>query len=179
MFLPISKKDITERNWDQLDFVYISGDAYVDHTSFGVAIISRVLEAHGYKVGIIAQPDLNNPNWMDTLGLPRLGFLVTAGNIDSMVNHYSVSKKRREKDNYSPGGKMGHRPDYPTIVYSNQIKEKYPNIPVIIGGIEASLIRLAHYDYLTNSLKKSILIVLKHMKLKKLMMIMLKSHQQE
>ncbi len=158
MFLPISKKDMQERNWEELDFVYISGDAYVDHPSFGVAIISRVLEAHGYKVGIIAQPDLNNINWMDKLGKPKLGFLVTAGNIDSMVNHYSVSKKRRDKDNYSPGGKTGLRPDYPTIVYSDKIKSKYPNVPVIIGGIEASLRRLAHYDYLTNSLKKSILI---------------------
>lgn len=158
MFLPISKKDLIDRKWDQLDFVYISGDAYIDHPSFGVAIISRVLEAHGYKIGIIAQPDLSNPLWMDKLGTPRLGYLVTAGNIDSMVNHYSVSKKRRTTDYYSPGGKMGLRPDYPTIVYSNQIKEKHPNIPVIIGGIEASLRRLAHYDYLTNSLKKSILI---------------------
>ena len=158
MFLPITKRDLAERNWEELDFVYISGDAYVDHPSFGVAIISRVLEAHGFKVGIIAQPDLNNPNWMDKLGLPKLGFLVTAGNIDSMVNHYSVSKRKREKDNYSPGGKMGLRPDFPTIVYTNKIKEKYPDIPVIVGGIEASLRRLAHYDYLTNSLKKSILL---------------------
>ena len=158
MFLPINKKDMKDRNWDELDFVYISGDAYVDHPSFGVAIISRVLEAHGYKVGVIAQPDLNNPKWMDLLGKPRLGYLVTAGNIDSMVNHYSVSKRRRNSDYYSPGGKTGYRPDYPTIVYTNQIKEKYPDVPVIIGGIEASLRRLAHYDYLTNSLKKSILI---------------------
>lgn len=158
MFLPISQKDLKERKWEELDFVYISGDAYVDHPSFGVAIISRVLEAHGYKVGIIAQPDITKPNWMDKLGKPRLAYLVSAGNIDSMVNHYSVSKRRRDKDNYSPGGKMGLRPDYPTIVYSNMLKEKYPNTPVIVGGIEASLRRLAHYDYLTNSLKKSILI---------------------
>ena len=158
MFLPISKKDMVERKWEQLDFIYISGDAYIDHPSFGVAIISRVLEAHGYKIGIIAQPDITNSNWMDRLGTPRLGYLVTAGNIDSMVNHYSVSKKRRTTDYYSPGGKMGLRPDYPTIVYSNQIKDKYPDVPVIIGGIEASLRRLAHYDYLTNGLKKSILI---------------------
>lgn len=158
MFLPISKTDMEERKWETLDFIYISGDAYVDHPSFGVAIISRVLEAHGYKIGIISQPNIKDPNWMDVLGTPRLGFLVTAGNIDSMVNHYSVSKKRRDYDYYSPGGKMGLRPDYPTIVYTQALKKKYPDIPVMIGGIEASLRRLAHYDYLSNSLKKSILI---------------------
>lgn len=158
MFLPVSKKDMQARGWNELDFVYISGDAYVDHPSFGVAIISRVLEANGYKVGIISQPDLNDSDWFDVLGTPRLGFLITAGNIDSMVNHYSVSKRRRNYDYYSPGGKPGLRPDYPTIVYTKAIKAKYPNIPVLIGGIEASLRRLAHYDYLTNSLKKSILI---------------------
>ncbi len=158
MFLPVNKLDMEKRNWENLDFVYISGDAYVDHPSFGVAIISRVLEANGYKVGIIPQPDLSNPNWMDKLGVPRLAFLVAAGNIDSMVNHYSVSKRRRDYDYYSPGGKIGLRPDYPTIVYSKALKLKYPNIPVLIGGIEASLRRLAHYDYLSNSLKKSILI---------------------
>lgn len=158
MFLPVNKQDMIERGWDRLDFVYISGDAYVDHPSFGVAIISRVLEANGYKIGIIAQPDISSPNWMDVFGTPRLGFLVTAGNIDSMVNHYSVSKRRRDYDYYSPGGKMGLRPDYPTIVYTKALKEKYPDIPVLVGGIEASLRRLAHYDYLSNSLKKSILI---------------------
>jgi len=158
MFLPICLQDMKNRGWERLDFVYICGDAYVDHPSFGCAIITRVLEAHGYKVGIIAQPDLNNPNWMDQLKTPRLAYLVSAGNIDSMVNHYTVSKRRRDMDYYSPGGKMGLRPDYPTIVYSNAIKQKHPNIPVLIGGIEASLRRLAHYDYLTNSLKKSILL---------------------
>lgn len=158
MFLPICKQDLIDRGIEQLDFVYISGDAYVDHPSFGHAIIGRVLEAHGYKIGIIPQPDIKNPNWMDELGMPRLAFLVTSGNIDSMVNHYYVSKKRRTKDYYSPNGKMGLRPDNAVITYCNKIKEKYPNIPVVIGGIEASLRRLAHYDYISDSLKKSILI---------------------
>ena len=158
MFLPISKEDLIKQNIEELDFVYIVGDAYVDHPSFGHAIISRVLEAYGYKIGIIPQPDITKKDWMDELGLPKLAFLVTAGNIDSMVNHYYVSKKRREKDYYSPNGQMGLRPDNATITYCNALKEKYPNIPVVIGGIEASLRRLAHYDYISDSLKKSILI---------------------
>lgn len=158
MFLPISKEDLKQRNIEQLDFVYISGDAYVDHPSFGHAIISRVLEAHGYKIGIIPQPDVHNPNWMDTLGIPRLAFLVTAGNIDSMVNHYYVSKRRRTKDYYSPNGQMGLRPDNATITYCKALKEKYPNVPVVIGGIEASLRRLAHYDYIEDRLRQSILL---------------------
>lgn len=158
MFLPISKNDMKERNIEQLDFVYIVGDAYVDHPSFGHAIISRVLEAYGYSVGIISQPNLNDDNWTDLLGLPRLAYLVTSGNIDSMVNHYYVSKKRRTSDYYSPDGKMGLRPDNAVITYSNKLKEKHPSIPVVIGGIEASLRRLVHYDYISDTLKKSILI---------------------
>ena len=157
-FLPISKQDMKDRGWEQCDFVYVIGDAYVDHPSFGHAIISRVLEDAGYKVGIIAQPDWKNPNSINVLGKPRLGFLVMAGNMDSMVNHYSVSKKRRKTDAYTPGGVMGKRPDYATIVYCNLIRRTYPKIPIIIGGIEASLRRLAHYDYWSDKLKHSILL---------------------
>lgn len=157
-FLPISKQDMEERGIEQLDFVYITGDGYVDHPSFGHAIISRVLEAHGYSVGIIAQPDWKDENSICILGIPRLAFLISAGNMDSMVNHYYVSKKRRPTDAYTPGGEMGKRPDYATVVYGNMIRKKYKNIPVIIGGIEASLRRLAHYDYWSNSLKRSVLL---------------------
>lgn len=157
-FLPISKEDMLERGWDRPDFVYVSGDAYVDHPSFGMAIISRVLESFGYKVAILAQP-----NWKDTkdiqrFGEPRLGFLVSAGNIDSMVNHYTVAKKRRSTDAYTPGGEAGKRPDYATVVYCNLIRQVYKNTPIIIGGIEASLRRLAHYDYWSNSVKRSVLL---------------------
>ena len=157
-FLPISKEDMREAGIDQLDFVYISGDAYVDHPSFGHAIITRLLEAHGYKVGIIAQPDWKDKESINKLGEPRLGFLVSAGNMDSMVNHYSVSKKRRTTDAFTPGGVMGKRPDYATIVYCNLIRQTYKHKPIIIGGIEASLRRLAHYDYWSNKLKRSILL---------------------
>ena len=157
-FLPISKEDMREAGIDQLDFVYVCGDAYVDHPSFGHAIISRLLEAHGYKVGIIAQPDWHDKESINILGEPRLGFLVSAGNMDSMVNHYSVSKKRRQNDAFTPGGVMGKRPDYATIVYCNLIRQTYKHKPIIIGGIEASLRRLAHYDYWSNKLKRSILL---------------------
>ena len=157
-FLPISKKDMKKRGWDQLDFVYISGDAYVDHPSFGHAIITRILESRGFKVGIIAQPDWKDKDSISILGEPRLGFLVSAGNMDSMVNHYSVSKKRRRTDAYTPGGVMGKRPDYATVVYSNLIRQTYKNTPIILGGIEASLRRMAHYDYWSDKLKRSILI---------------------
>ncbi len=157
-FLPISKKDMKERGWDEVDFVYVIADAYVDHSSFGPAIISRVLESHGYRVGIIAQPDWKNPDSIDVLGRPRLGFLISGGNMDPMVNHYTVSKKRRSKDYYSPGGEMGHRPDHATVVYGNLIRAHYKDSPIIIGGIEASLRRLAHYDYWSDSLKRSILL---------------------
>ncbi|MBS5546381.1 MAG: YgiQ family radical SAM protein [Lachnospiraceae bacterium] len=147
-----------KRGWEQCDFVYVTGDAYVDHPSFGHAIISRVLEAHGYKVGIIPQPDWKDPESITALGEPRLGFLISGGNMDSMVNHYAVSKKRRSKDSYTPGGEMGKRPDYATIVYGNLIRSVYKNTPIIIGGIEASLRRLAHYDYWSDRLKRSILL---------------------
>ena len=157
-YLPICREDMERRGWEQCDFVYVSGDAYVDHPSFGPAIISRLLEARGYKVGIIAQPDWKTPESIQILGRPRLGFLVSAGNMDSMVNHYSVSKKRRQQDSYTPGGVMGKRPDYATIVYCNLIRSVYKDAAIIIGGIEASLRRLAHYDYWSNRLKRSILL---------------------
>ncbi len=157
-FLPICRQDMIDRGWEQVDFVYISGDAYVDHPSFGHAIITRELEAFGYKVGIIAQPDWKDKNSIMVYGEPRLGFLVSAGNMDSMVNHYSVSKKRRSKDSFTPGGVMGKRPDYATIVYSNLIRQVYKKTPIILGGIEASLRRMAHYDYWSDKLKRSILL---------------------
>ena len=157
-FLPVSKQDMKRRGWEQCDFVYVIGDAYVDHHSFGPAIISRVLESHGFKVGIIAQPDWKDEESVKVLGRPRLGFLVCAGNMDTMVNHYTVNKKRRHFDNYSPGGVMGRRPDRATIVYGNLIRKAYNNVPVIIGGIEASLRRLGHYDYWSNKVKRSILL---------------------
>lgn len=157
-FLPVSRQDMIDRGIDQLDFVYIIGDAYVDHPSFGHAVISRVLEAHGYLVGIISQPDWKDENSITILGKPRLAFIISGGNMDSMVNHYFVSKKRRPADAYTPGGAVGKRPDYATVVYGNLVRRKYKDVPVIIGGIEASLRRLAHYDYWSNSLKRSILL---------------------
>ena len=157
-YLPVCREDMDRCGWDACDFVYVSGDAYVDHPSFGPAIISRLLEARGYKVGIIAQPDWKNPESIQILGKPRLGFLVSAGNMDSMVNHYSVSKKRRQQDSYTPGGVMGKRPDYATVVYCNLIRSVYKDAAIIVGGIEASLRRLAHYDYWSNKLKRSILL---------------------
>ncbi len=157
-FLPISKEDMLARGWDQVDFAFITADAYVDHSSFGPAIISRVLEANGYKIGIIAQPDWKDDQSINVFGRPRLGFLVSGGNMDSMVNHYSVSKKRRSTDAFTPGGVIGKRPDYATVVYCNLIRHTYKDVPIIIGGIEASLRRLAHYDYWSDSLKRSILL---------------------
>ena len=141
-FLPITKKEMRERGITQFDFVYVIGDAYVDHPSFGHAIISRLLESHGYSVGIISQPDWKNDESIAIFGKPRLGFLVSAGNMDSMVNHYSVSKKRRQTDAYTPGGVMGKRPDRALTVYSNLIRRTYKKMPIILGGIEASLRRL-------------------------------------
>jgi uncharacterized radical SAM protein YgiQ len=157
-YLPISKQDMIDRGWEQLDFIIVTGDAYVDHHSFGTAIISRVLENAGYKVGIIPQPNWKDAEDFKKLGVPRLGFLVNAGNMDSMVNHYTVSKKRREKDFYSPGAQMGLRPDRATIVYCNRIREAFKDITIIIGGIEASLRRFAHYDYWSDKVRKSMLI---------------------
>ena len=157
-FLPLNYNEMRERGWEQADFVYVIGDAYVDHPSFGPSIISRVLEANGYKVAFISQPDWKDENSICEYGAPRLGFLVSAGNMDSMVNHYSVSKKQRQNDSFTPGGVMGKRPDYATICYCNMIRKKYKNIPIIIGGIEASLRRLAHYDYWSNKLKHSIIV---------------------
>ena len=157
-FLPVSRADMEARGIDQLDFVYVIGDAYVDHPSFGAAIISRLLESHGYQVGIIAQPDFRHAESIMALGEPRLGFLVSAGNMDSMVNHYSVAKKHRKVDSYTPGGEMGKRPDRAVIVYCNLIRQKYKHVPIIAGGIEASLRRMAHYDYWSDSLRRSILL---------------------
>ena len=157
-FLPITREEMKERGWDQVDFVYVSGDAYVDHPSFGHAIITRLLESRGYRVGIIAQPDWRKPESVQVFGEPRLGFLVSAGNMDSMVNHYSVSKKRRKTDAYTPGGEIGKRPDYACVVYGNLIRQTYKKTPIILGGIEASLRRMAHYDYWSDKLKRSVLL---------------------
>ena len=157
-FLPTSPRDMQARGWEQCDFVYVIGDAYVDHPSFGHAIISRVLEDAGYKVGIISQPDWRDPKSVCLLGKPRLGFLVTGGNMDSMVNHYSVSHHRRKTDAFTPGGVPGKRPDRATIVYCNLIRQTYRDVPIIIGGVEASLRRLAHYDYWSDKLRRSILL---------------------
>lgn len=157
-FLPISKKDMKKRGWDTVDFVYIIGDAYVDHSSFGPAIISRVLESRGFRVGIISQPDWTVDESVCVFGEPRLGFLVSGGNMDPMVNHYTVSKKKRKSDAYTPGGVTGKRPDHATVVYCNLIRRTYKNTPIVIGGIEASLRRMAHYDYWSDSLKRSILL---------------------
>ena len=157
-FLPITRREMLDRGWDVCDFVYIIGDAYVDHPSFGHAIISRVLENHGYNVGIISQPDWKNPKSIDVFGRPRLGFLVSGGNMDSMVNRYSVTKHRRKTDAFTPGGVMGKRPDYATTVYCNLIRQTYKDVPILIGGIEASLRRLGHYDYWSDTMKRSILL---------------------
>ena len=157
-FLPICRRDMEERGWRELDFVFISGDAYVDHPSFGPAIICRLLEKHGYKVGIIPQPDWHTTKDFDRLGKPRLGFLVSAGNMDSLLNKFTAAKKVRHEDAYSPGGQAGHRPERATIVYCNRLRELYPDVPIIIGGIEASLRRMAHYDYWSNAIRRSILV---------------------
>ncbi len=157
-FLPISEKEMKERGWEWVDFVFVIGDAYVDHASFAPAVISRVLEAHGFRVGIISQPDWKDEKSIAVFGMPRLGFLICAGNMDTMVNHYTVAKKHRKKDAYTPGAVMGKRPDRATIVYGNLIRKTYKKTPVIIGGIEASLRRLSHYDYWSDCVKRSILL---------------------
>jgi len=157
-FLPMTKEDMAKRGWEQLDFLFISGDAYVDHPSFGPAIICRLLEKYGYKVGIIAQPDWRSTSDFKRLGKPRLGILVSAGNLDSMLNKFTAAKKYRSTDNYSPGGQAGLRPERATIVYCNRIREIWKHTPLIIGGIEASLRRFAHYDYWSDSVRRSILI---------------------
>lgn len=156
-FLPICRADMEKRGWEQLDFLYIVGEAYVDHPSFGHAIISRILEKHGYKVGIISLPDWRKTDDFKKMGTPKLGVLVSAGNIDSMVNHYTVSKKRRSDDAYAPGNKAGQRPDRATIVYCNRIKEVFGSLPILIGGVEDSLRRFTHYDYWDDRLRRSIL----------------------
>ncbi|MBO5281148.1 MAG: YgiQ family radical SAM protein [Clostridia bacterium] len=157
-FLPTTAQEMKNRGWDKADFVYVCGDAYVDHPSFGLSIISRVLEAKGYRVAILSQPDYKSPDAFREFGRPRLGFLVSAGNIDSMVAHYTVAKKKRSYDYYSPGGKMGKRPDRATIVYCNCIRQAYGDVPIILGGLEASLRRFAHYDYWDNKVRRSILV---------------------
>ncbi|MCR5793983.1 MAG: YgiQ family radical SAM protein [Solobacterium sp.] len=157
-FLPLTRKEMEERGWDRPDFVYICGDAYVDHSSFGMSVITRVLEANGYKVCIISQPDYRDPASVTIYGEPRLGFMVSSGNMDSMVNHYTVAKKRRHTDAYTPGGKADRRPDYAVIVYCNLIRRTYKKTPIIIGGIEASLRRLGHYDYWSDKVRRSIML---------------------
>ncbi|MBQ5485760.1 MAG: YgiQ family radical SAM protein, partial [Lachnospiraceae bacterium] len=157
-FMPVTREEMEEQGLSQVDFVYVCGDAYVDHPSFGSAIISRVLQAHGYSVGMICQPDWKKDESINVFGEPRLGFLVSSGNMDSMVNHYTVNKKRRHQDAYTPGGEAGKRPDRAVTVYCNLIRHHYKKTPIIIGGIEASLRRMGHYDYWSNSVRRSILL---------------------
>ena len=156
--LPTTKKEMSKRGWDSLDIIIVTGDAYVDHPSYGAAIIGRVLEAEGYKVGIIAQPDLTDPDDIKRLGRPRLLFGVTAGNLDSMIANYTANKKFRSEDEYSPGGKKGLRPDRATLIYTNKIKQAFNDVSVIIGGVEAGMRRLAHYDYWSDTVRRSILL---------------------
>ena len=157
LFLPVSREDMARRGWDFYDFLLITGDAYVDHPSFGPAIIGRVLEAEGYRVAVLSQPDWRRPEAFSALGRPRLGVLISGGNLDSMVAHYTAAKKRRHDDAYSPGRKAGLRPDRATIVYSNRVREVFGDIPIVIGGLEASLRRFAHYDYWEDKVRRSIL----------------------
>ena len=157
LFLPVSREDMARRGWDSYDILIITGDAYVDHPSFGPTIIGRVLEAEGYRVAILAQPDWRTPESFTALGRPKLAVMISAGNLDSMVAHYTAARKRRHDDAYSPGRKAGLRPDHATVVYSNRVREVFGDIPVIIGGLEASLRRFAHYDYWEDKVRRSIL----------------------
>ncbi|RKX74898.1 MAG: YgiQ family radical SAM protein, partial [Spirochaetes bacterium] len=157
-FFPINKNDLESRGWDCPDFILVTGDAYVDHASFGAAVIGRVLESEGFRVGVIAQPDWKTAESLKVLGRPRLGFLVTSGNLDSMVNHFTAAKKKRRKDVYTPGGAAGKRPDRAVTVYANLVRQAYKKMPLIIGGLEASLRRMAHYDYWKDSLRRSVLL---------------------
>ena len=157
-FLPVTMEEVNSRYQGEVDFVLVTGDAYVDHPSFGTAIISRVLQKEGYRVAILSQPDYQSKNDFMRFGKPKLGFLVNSGNLDSMVNHYTVNKKKRSTDAFSPGGVMGKRPDRAVIVYTNRIREAYGQIPVVIGGLEASLRRLAHYDYWSDKVRRSVLV---------------------
>ena len=157
-FLPVNVKDVADRGWSEVDFVYVTGDAYVDHPSFGAAIITRALEAEGFRIAVLSQPDYKSCDDFRRFGRPRLGFLVSSGNIDSMVAHYTVSKKKRSYDYYTAGGKMGARPDRAVIVYCNRIREAFGDVPIIIGGLEASLRRFAHYDYWDDRVRRSILV---------------------
>ena len=157
-FLPVTKQEMTARGWDQADFICVTGDAYVDHPSFGIAIISRVLEAQGFRVAMLAQPDFSSPADFTRFGPPKHAFLVTGGNIDSMVAHYTAAKRKRSDDAYTPGGKAGRRPDRACTVYARLCKAAYPEVPVVIGGLEASLRRFAHYDYWDDAVRPSILV---------------------
>ena len=156
-FLPVSRADMDRRGWDELDFLLITGDAYVDHPSFGHAIIARWLERKGYRVGIVSQPDWRSTEDFARMGRPRLGVMLSAGNLDSMLNHYTASGKPRRGDDYTPGGAAGKRPDRATLVYCNRVRELWKDVPLIIGGIEASLRRMVHYDYWSNSVRRSLL----------------------
>ena len=156
-FLPVSRQEMEQRGWDGYDFLVVTADAYVDHPSFGTTIIARVLEAAGWRVAILSQPDWHSAEAFRRMGRPRWGVFIGGGNIDSMVAHYTAAKKRRSKDLYSPGGRMGLRPDRPTIVYANRCREAFPGLPVIVGGLEASLRRFAHYDYWDDRVRRSLL----------------------
>jgi uncharacterized radical SAM protein YgiQ len=157
-FLPVNREEALERGWDELDFVLLTGDAYVDHPSFGAALIARLLESRGYRIGVIAQPDWRMPDDFRRLGRPRLAFLVTSGNVDSMVNHFSSFRHRRRRDVYSPGGAVGRRPDRAVVVYAHCARQAYPGVAVIVGGLEASLRRFSHYDFWSDKVRRSVLL---------------------